>query len=93
MRSAKAERLSKSTSMAMDIIFYDRSALAERKINIIPHNEWSIVFGWNIWSIWAKHTVCLGETPLQPYPVETLLPWKKKQLNRKRVGRYFAIYV
>ncbi|MDD6506390.1 MAG: hypothetical protein PUF39_03280 [Prevotellaceae bacterium] len=38
VRSAKAERLSKSTSMAMDIIFYDRSALAERKINIIPHH-------------------------------------------------------
>ena len=77
MRSAKAERLSKSTSMAMDINFYDRSALAERKNNIIPHNEWSIVFGWNILSIWAKQAVCLGETPLLPYPVETLLPCKK----------------
>ena len=44
------------------------------------------MFGWNILSIWVKQAVCLGKTPLLPYPVETLLPCKKKTAQQEKGG-------
>ena len=80
--------------MAMDIIFYDRSALAERKNNIIPPYL-------KKHCVWLKHIIYLGKTGCMfgqnsfaalPRGNTTALQ-EIKQLNRKRVERYLAIYV